>query len=65
MVLLFDRDRSGVAQLERTIRYGDQRLEQIDAKIEELTEMKAELLTLRENFVQKLHQITVEENRDE
>ncbi|WP_054704095.1 MerR family transcriptional regulator [Bacillus sp. JCM 19041] len=65
MVLLFDRDRTGIAQLERTIRYGDQRLKQIDMKIEELTEMKEEILLLRASFAKKLQQITEERDRDE
>ncbi|MBM7840686.1 DNA-binding transcriptional MerR regulator [Alkalihalobacillus xiaoxiensis] len=65
MVLLFDRDRSGAAQLERTIRYGDQRLKQIDEKIAELTEMKQELLHLRDSFAQKLENLTQKENDDE
>ncbi|GAF13733.1 transcriptional regulator LiuR of leucine degradation pathway, MerR family [Bacillus sp. JCM 19046] len=65
MVLLFDRDRSGAAQLKRTIRYGDQRLKQIDEKIAELTEMKQELLHLRDSFAQKLENLTQKENDDE
>jgi len=65
MVLLFDRDRSGAAQLERTIRYGNQRLKQIDEKIAELTEMKQELLHLRDSFAQKLENLTQKENDDE
>ncbi|PLR76015.1 MerR family transcriptional regulator [Bacillus sp. V3-13] len=63
MVLLFDYDRTGKAQLERTIRYGDQRLQEIDMKIAELTEMKTELLQLREEFSKRLSKL--EEESDE
>ncbi|MDQ0272760.1 MerR family transcriptional regulator [Cytobacillus purgationiresistens] len=65
MVLLFDRDRTGVAQLERTISYGDQRLKQIDMKISELVEMKEELISLRGSFAKKLKQINEERDSDE
>ncbi|PLR86936.1 MerR family transcriptional regulator [Bacillus sp. V33-4] len=63
MVLLFDYDRTGKAQLERTIRYGDQRLQEIDMKMAELTEMKTELLQLREEFSKRLSKL--EEESDE
>ncbi|WP_373270901.1 MerR family transcriptional regulator [Bacillus canaveralius] len=62
MVLLFDYDRTGKAQLERTIRFGDQRLQEIDMKIAELTEMKAELLQLREEFSKRLIKLEEESN---
>ncbi|WP_260472143.1 MerR family transcriptional regulator [Bacillus canaveralius] len=63
MVLLFDYDRTGKAQLERTIRYGDQRLQEIDMKMAELTEMKTELLQLREEISKRLSKL--EEESDE
>ncbi|MCM3178357.1 MerR family transcriptional regulator [Cytobacillus horneckiae] len=65
MVLLFDRDRTGVAQLERTISYGDRRIKQIDATIQELNEMREELVSLRESFAVKLEKIAEERNYDE
>ncbi|MFJ7648886.1 MerR family transcriptional regulator [Lysinibacillus sp. NPDC097279] len=54
MVLLFDFDRSGMQQLERTVAYGDQKIQEIDSKIAELTQMKNELLQLHGMFSEKL-----------
>ena len=54
MVLLFDRDRSGRAQLERTIQYGDEKLKEIDERLREMMEMRDELIGLRAKFAKKL-----------
>lgn len=54
MILLFNKDRSGRAQLERTIRYGDEKLNEIDERIRELTEMRKELVKLKIDFQKKL-----------
>lgn len=54
MVLLFDKDRTGRKQLERTIEYGTKRIEEINRKIRELQEMKAEMEGLLEEFTGKL-----------
>ena len=54
MVLLFDLDRTGVQQLERTVEYGEQKIKEIDSKIEELMQLKVELRELHEKFYEKL-----------
>lgn len=54
MILLFDIDRSGVAQLERTIEYGREKVEEIDQRIAELEEIKTEILSLEKRFKEKL-----------
>ncbi|MCL1697536.1 MerR family DNA-binding transcriptional regulator [Lysinibacillus sp. BPa_S21] len=54
MVLLFDLDRTGVQQLERTVEYGEQKIQEIDSKIAELTQMKNELQQLQGIFTEKL-----------
>ena len=54
MVLLFDFDRTGIQQLERTVEYGEQKMKEIDSKIEELVQMKMELQELHEKFHEKL-----------
>ena len=54
MVLLFDTDRSGEKQLERTIEYGRKKMGEVDGKIRELETMKAEMETLLGEFEQKL-----------
>ncbi|MCM3324726.1 MerR family transcriptional regulator [Cytobacillus kochii] len=65
MVLLFDYDRTGMAQLERTITYGNQRIKQIDQAIEELLEMKEELLSLKKSFSERLEKLVEERDRHE
>lgn len=54
MVLLFDFDRSGIQQLERTVEYGEQKIQEIDSKIAELTQMKHELQQMHGMFSEKL-----------
>ncbi|WP_332649865.1 MerR family transcriptional regulator [Lysinibacillus sp. 54212] len=57
MILLFDKDRTGVKQLERTIEYGDQKLAEIDEKIQELYEIREEIDRTANMFRQKLSQL--------
>lgn len=54
MVLLFDKDRTGRKQLERTVEYGRRRIGEIDVMMQELQEMKDEMLGLMEQFNEKL-----------
>ena len=54
MVLLFDLDRTGIQQLERTIAYGEQKMIEIDEKIAELTQIKSEIQQLHTLFSEKL-----------
>ncbi|WP_336824524.1 MerR family DNA-binding transcriptional regulator [Sporosarcina sp. USHLN248] len=57
MVLLFNKDRTGRRQLERTIEYGERRLSEIEAKINELQEMKIEMEQLLVDFKEKYDQL--------
>ena len=54
MILLFDKDRTGRKQLERTIDFGNEKIAQVEAKIQELTAMKAEMEQLLDVFTKKL-----------
>jgi len=54
MILLFDSDRSGEAQLERTVEYGREKLKEIDKRIKELEEIKREILLLERRFSKSL-----------
>ncbi|EON73974.1 MerR family transcriptional regulator [Lysinibacillus sphaericus] len=54
MVLLFDFDRTGIQQLQRTVVYGEQKMQEIDDKIAELQQMKRELQQLHGMFNEKL-----------
>lgn len=57
MILLFDIDRTGVAQLERTIEYGREKVEEIDRRITELEQIKREILLLERRFKEKLKEM--------
>lgn len=57
MVLLFDLDRTGVRQLERTIEYGQQKLKEIDDKIQELYEIRQDIERTEAIFREKLTQL--------
>ncbi|MFC5559925.1 MerR family DNA-binding transcriptional regulator [Ureibacillus thermophilus] len=61
MVLLFDCDRTGIKQLERTVEYGAQKIKEIDEKIQELTQLKNELIQLHDNFCEKLAKLKGED----
>ncbi|MGI2327496.1 MerR family transcriptional regulator [Planococcus sp. YIM B11945] len=54
MVLLFDADRSGEKQLERTIEYGTKQISAMEQKICELEAMKAEMKELLDDFTKRL-----------
>lgn len=54
MVLLFDSDRTGEKQLVRTIEYGQQKIKQIDEKIEELYQIRKEIEELSNVFAERL-----------
>lgn len=54
MILLFDKDRTGIKQLERTIDFGNEKIGQVETKIQELTEMKIEMEQLLVQFTEKL-----------
>lgn len=63
MVLLFDMDRTGRRQLERTIEYGNEKTMEIEKKIKELGEMKKEMEALLHIFTDKLENLKGEQNR--
>lgn len=55
MVLLFDKDRTGKKQLERTVAYGKLKMAEIDEKMRELQEIRDELETMHLEFTEKLN----------
>lgn len=57
MILLFDTDRTGIAQLERTIEYGREKVKEIDQRIEELQLIRREILFLERRFSEKLAEL--------
>jgi len=60
MILLFDIDRSGATQLERTIEYGREKVKEIDQRIVELEQIKREILLLERRFSEKLKEMRYE-----
>jgi DNA-binding transcriptional MerR regulator len=63
MVLLFDKDRTGERQLERTIEFGSQKLEEVNQRIKELVEIKEEIEELLTDFSEKI--TVIRSNKDE
>ncbi|KOO49098.1 MerR family transcriptional regulator [Viridibacillus arvi] len=57
MVLLFDKDRTGKKQLERTVAYGKLKMAEIDEKMRELQEIRDELETMHLDFTEKLNSL--------
>ncbi|MGB6778143.1 MAG: MerR family DNA-binding protein, partial [Planococcus citreus] len=57
MVLLFNADRSGKKQLERTIEYGKKQIEEMERRIEELEKTKQEMESLLGEFNEKLSKL--------
>ncbi len=55
MIQLFDRDRTGRKQLERTVEFGIEKIRQVDMKIQELVDMKREMEQLLTQFTEKLN----------
>ncbi|MBD8036809.1 MerR family transcriptional regulator [Solibacillus sp. A46] len=62
MILLFNLDRTGVKQLERTIEYGQQKLKEIDEKIQELYEIRQDIEKTEAIFREKLTQLLEEQS---
>ncbi|GMB07998.1 DNA-binding transcriptional MerR regulator [Thermolongibacillus altinsuensis] len=54
MISLFDKDRTGRKQLEKTIEYGEQKLKEVNERIEDLVQLKQEMETILEDFKQRL-----------
>ncbi|GAE27814.1 transcriptional regulator [Halalkalibacter wakoensis JCM 9140] len=61
MVLLFDHDRSGKKQLEKTIEFGQQKLREIDKKMEELLEIREAIVKTDRLFREKLQLLMEDE----
>ena len=61
MIHLFDIDRTGIKQLEKTIEYGQQKLKEVDKRIVELTIMRKEMEKLLADFEIRLELLKVSE----
>lgn len=57
MIELFDVDRRGIKQLERTIEYGKERVAEVNQRIEELIQLRDEMEELLDEFNNRLTQL--------
>ncbi|MEH6938703.1 MerR family DNA-binding transcriptional regulator [Bacillus sp. JJ664] len=59
MINLFTNDRTGKKQLEKTIEYGNQKIDEIEQKINELTFLKKEIEKMKNKLERTLSEIEV------
>lgn len=64
MIHLFDIDRTGIKQLERTIEYGKEKLAEVDQRIEELMVIRKEMENLLAEFEKTLEQCKQKTNNE-
>ena len=57
MVSLFDLDRTGKKQLEKTLQYGERKIKELTEQIEEMTALRDELEQYQANFKERLQGI--------
>ncbi|MFD9628076.1 MerR family transcriptional regulator [Peribacillus muralis] len=62
IVLLFDKDRTGIKQLEKTIDKAGRKLNEINERIKELNELKQDFEQMIEGFTVHLHHLKVKGN---
>lgn len=57
MISLFDNDRTGRKQLEKTIAYGEQKLKEVTERIEDLMQLKQEMESILADFRERLQKL--------
>ncbi|ANB59781.1 MerR family transcriptional regulator [Anoxybacteroides amylolyticum] len=57
MISLFDKDRTGRKQLEKTITYGEQKLKEVTERIEDLMQLKQEMESILTDFRERLQKL--------
>ncbi|MGE7877590.1 MerR family transcriptional regulator [Peribacillus muralis] len=62
IVLLFDKDRTGIRQLEKTIDTAGQKLNEVNERIKELSELKQDFEQMIQGFNKNLHNLKMNEN---
>lgn len=63
MIDLYDIDRTEKRQLQRTLEYGQKRIQEIDEKIRDLSALKEELLDYQHQFTQILKRMDLESTK--
>jgi len=57
MISLFDKDRTGRKKLEKTIKYGEQKLKEVTERIDDLLQLKHEMETILQDFKTRLREM--------
>ncbi|MBB5355326.1 DNA-binding transcriptional MerR regulator [Anoxybacillus mongoliensis] len=57
MISLFDNDRTGRKQLEKTIAYGEKKLKEVTERIEDLMQLKQEMESILADFRERLQKL--------
>jgi DNA-binding transcriptional MerR regulator len=57
MISLFDQDRTGRKQLEKTIEYGRQKIKEVSERIDDLMQLKAEMEAMLVDFEKRLREL--------
>ncbi|GLH62248.1 MerR family DNA-binding transcriptional regulator [Parageobacillus sp. G301] len=57
MISLFDQDRTGRKQLEKTIEYGRQKIKEVSERIDDLMQLKAEMEAMLVDFENRLREL--------
>ncbi|AMX83811.1 MerR family transcriptional regulator [Geobacillus subterraneus] len=61
MIALFDEDRTGRKQLEKTVEYGRKKIKEVSERIDDLLQLKAEMESLLSDFEKRLREWEEEE----
>ncbi|ARA96933.1 MULTISPECIES: MerR family transcriptional regulator [Geobacillus] len=56
MIALFDEDRTGKKQLEKTVEYGRKKIKEVSERIDDLLKLKAEMEALLSDFEKRLRE---------
>jgi DNA-binding transcriptional MerR regulator len=57
MISLFDQDRAGRKQLERTIEYGEQKIKEVNERIDDLMRLKEEMKAMLVDLEKRLREL--------
>ncbi|AEH47620.1 MerR family transcriptional regulator [Parageobacillus thermoglucosidasius] len=57
MISLFDQDRTGRKQLEKTIEYGKQKIKEVSERIDDLLQLKEEMEAMLADFEKRLREL--------
>lgn len=60
MIELFDVDRTGIKQLEKTIEYGKERVAEVNQRMEEMIQLRTEMEELLDEFHNRLTKLQTE-----